>query len=125
MKKIITTMITIIIIISVLTGCGNLTTNNELSAPGENTESILKFTFIPISVNTKGIRADARHFYKDPVTDIVYIQFKGAYSEGGLTYLPDPDTGLPLKYERFLELYKDYIPQMETCGGKIDDNDTF
>lgn len=68
-----------------------------------------EFTLTEIAVQTLNTRDEACHFYKDPVTDIVYMQFKGGYGDGGLVWMPDPDTGLPLKYDRFVELYEEYI----------------
>ena len=41
--------------------------------------------------------------YREPVTDVMYIMYNGS-SEVGLTYMPDPETGGPLTYARWLEL---------------------
>lgn len=105
MRKILTISSICILMATTFIGCGNTLNDTNTQV---NDESPV-FTMIEIPVQTSWYAAEACHFYKDPVTDIVYMQFNGAYSKGGLTYLPDPDTGLPLKYERFLELYKDYI----------------
>lgn len=41
------------------------------------------------------------YLYRCEVTDVLYIRFD---TDGGLTVMVDPDTGLPLTYTRYLEL---------------------
>lgn len=43
-------------------------------------------------------------FYRDPVTDVLYIRLSG-YGETGLITMQDPETGLPLTYSRYLDLH--------------------
>lgn len=43
-------------------------------------------------------------FYRDPVTDVLYLCRSG-YNETGLTTMQDPETGLPLTYSRYMEIY--------------------
>lgn len=96
------------------TGCGETCiTGLSKGLSGQETETISEFTLTKIAVRTPNTRNEACYFYKDPVTDIVYMQFKGAYGDGGLVWMPDPDTGLPLKYDRFLELYEEFVQAEE------------
>lgn len=44
--------------------------------------------------------------YRNTVTDVLYL-FQWSNSRGGLTEMSDPVTGLPLTYERYLELYNE------------------
>ena len=42
--------------------------------------------------------------YRDPVTDVLYLRLSG-YNETGLITMQDPETGLPLTYSHYVELY--------------------
>ena len=42
--------------------------------------------------------------YKDTTTNIIYL-YDNSYNRGGITVMPDPETGLPLTYDRYLEIY--------------------
>lgn len=47
-------------------------------------------------------------FYRETLTDVVYIQYReknGYAGMGGLTVMLDPETGRPLTYARYMELY--------------------
>lgn len=100
-------IITVVAIATILfTGCSK---NQTTEIGTQETETVSEFTLTTIVVRTPDKRDEACHFYKDPVTDIVYMQFKGSYGNGGLIWMPDPDTGLPLKYDRFSNLYEEYI----------------
>lgn len=50
------------------------------------------------------------NYYRDIKTDVMYIYFNGraggSGGAGGPTVMYDPDTGLPLTYSRYKELYK-------------------
>ena len=41
-------------------------------------------------------------YYRDKVTDVMYICYD-EYDSGGLLEMHDPNTGLPLTYEKYLE----------------------
>ena len=47
---------------------------------------------------------DAIDYYRDTTTDIMYVCFTG-YRKAGLTEMHDPETGLPLTYTRYMEIY--------------------
>lgn len=45
--------------------------------------------------------------YRDTLTDVLFLCYDlrlGYSGAGGLTYMPDPETGLPLTYAKYLEL---------------------
>ena len=44
-------------------------------------------------------------YYRDTITDVMYLRYH-TINAGGLTVMLDPETGLPLTYTRFVELYK-------------------
>ena len=51
--------------------------------------------------------------YREPVTDVLYLCFKG-YQEGGLTAMLDPETGLPMTYTNYLAQYSEmFLPETE------------
>ena len=106
MKKI--WFIAIVTITILFTGCGK---NQTTEIKTQETSYISELEFVEV-FHTSGLNNKHYRIYKDPVTDIMYMEFKG-WTTGGFTWMPDPDTGLPLKYDRFLELYKEYI-QTET-----------
>lgn len=51
------------------------------------------------------------YYYRDIVTDVVYIRTSTGET---LTAMLDPDTGLPLTYTRYLELYEEFQPEAPT-----------
>lgn len=52
---------------------------------------------------TKGTDTDHFYYYRDIVTDVMYVCFED-YRKGGITEMHDPETGLPLTYTRYLAL---------------------
>lgn len=45
--------------------------------------------------------------YRDTLTDVLFLCYDlrlGYSGAGGLTYMPDPETGLPLTYAKYLKL---------------------
>lgn len=51
-------------------------------------------------------------YYRDTVTDVVYLwgRDKAGYAGmGGLTVMMDPETGLPLTFDRWEEMYREAI----------------
>lgn len=52
------------------------------------------------------------YYYRDTVTDVVYLwgRAKAGYAGmGGLTVMMDPETGLPLTYDRWGKMYQEII----------------
>ena len=47
-------------------------------------------------------------YYRDTITDVIYL-LSDVGDAGGLTVMLDPETGLPLTYARFVELYENSI----------------
>ena len=47
-------------------------------------------------------------YYRDAITDVMYLCYYN-YNGGGLTVMLDPETGLPLTYVRFVELYENSV----------------
>lgn len=109
MKKILRIIAAIAMTTILFTGCGE---NQATEIGTQATETVPEFTLIKIPVQSTNFNSTHCSFYKDPVTDVMYINFKG-WTSGGLVWMPDPDTGLPLKYDRFFELYEEYIPTEE------------
>lgn len=52
-------------------------------------------------------------YYRDTVTDVVYLwgraKANGYAGMGGLTVMMDPETGLPLTFDRWNEMYHEII----------------
>lgn len=105
MRKLLIIYTMIIIIGTIFTGCNDTQTSGAIQTSNETPV----FTLVEIPIQTSEYIMDACYFYKDPVTDVVYMQYQGHHTDGGLTVLLDPDTGLPLKYDKFSELYGEYI----------------
>lgn len=93
-------------IVMLFTGCSSeQTAGNNIPS----TETVSEFALIETPFNSDSFTSRHCRIYRDPVTDVMYMSFKG-WTSGGLAWMPDPDSGLPLKYDRFLELYAEYIP---------------
>ena len=111
----------IIVVITIMTtwftGC-SFNQNAQGNIP--STETVSEFTLIEIPVQTPGFSDQHSKFYKAPVTNIVYMEFRG-FTSGGLVWIPDPDTGAPLKYDQFVELYQEYIPTEKAQGGSVNE----
>lgn len=43
-------------------------------------------------------------YFRDTTTDVLYL-YSSSYRKGGLTVMLEPETGLPLTYTRYMELY--------------------
>lgn len=56
--------------------------------------------------------SDCFYYYREKATDVLYIQCYEGFS-GGLTVMLDPEKGLPLTYERYIELYDSLYPEIE------------
>lgn len=51
----------------------------------------------------EGGNTDKFTYYRDVVTDVMYICFE-EYNKAGMTVMQDPETGLPLTYARYMDL---------------------
>lgn len=51
-------------------------------------------------------------YYKETVTDVVYISFSNHQEGKHITALLDPNTGLPITYTRYVELHEG-VPEIE------------
>lgn len=104
----------ILIILTCFSGCGAYIyeSNGSQPRPGnsswgsdqgyESTEpssSIDEKLFVMEEVGSDGYF----HYYRDTITDVLYVAFWKS-DEGGLTTMLDPETGLPLTYTRYLEI---------------------
>lgn len=78
-----------------LPGCGN----KEAVAEENLTENVV-FELEQICTSKDYII----ELYRDTTTNIIYLRDSDIHS-GGYTVMPDPETGLPLTYDRFLEIY--------------------
>ena len=82
----------IIVLMVLLSSCSN---SNEAD-PAEN----VMFKLEEVWSN----KNDSIGIYRDVTTNIVYLRDNVA-QRGGYTVIPNPETGLPLTYDRFLEIY--------------------
>lgn len=98
MKKtiILTTAIMMIMMLTIfLSGCGN---NSEKMKEESGENIVFKLEEVWTSKDY------TIELYRDTTTNIIYLRDSDIRS-GGYTVLPDPETGLPLTYDRFLEIY--------------------
>ena len=111
-NKIIAAVFTVCVIL--LTGCSNVTDDSiePLVIIEESTESV-----VPVCENI-GVgycelevigETEFYDYLRETVTDVLYLKYKGGYA-GGLTVMLDPETGLPLTYERYMEIYTSLLP---------------
>ena len=69
-------------------------------------ESLLELVFTQNVPDNRGRIS----YYRDKVTDVLYMDVfcmiaTGYAGAGGLTVMLDPDTGKPLTYTRYMEMY--------------------
>lgn len=99
MKKAI--VILLITVALILTSC--YIAQNEVSA------STADETDIPFEMELVGRSSEGRFFYyRDTVTDMMFLFCRSSTANsqgGGLTLMLDPETGLPLTYDRYMEIY--------------------
>ena len=95
-------------------GCGNAesqitytdttSSSSSSSVSSKNTEAAWGFEELG-KMSPRGSTDDSVIYYRDIKTDVMYI-FVSGYRKGGPTAMLDPETGLPLTYSRYKELYK-------------------
>ena len=107
------TMLCVVILVLVFIGvfivADNMSTANASAKENTNIETtdkpVVETTnkLIPNS-NFEMVSEDELFFtyYRDKVTDVMYICYD-EYDSGGLLEMHDPNTGLPLTYEKYLE----------------------
>ena len=99
------TMLCVVILVLVFIGvfivADNMSTANASAKENTNIETTNKL--IPNS-NFEMVSEDELFFtyYRDKVTDVMYICYD-EYDSGGLLEMHDPNKGLPLTYEKYLE----------------------
>lgn len=85
----------------VFSGCEATANNNNANANAETNKE--KSCFFGVEkIGQKHVGQDV-YYYRDVATDVIYI---GTY-KGGLVAMQDPETGLPLTYTRYVELYEE------------------
>lgn len=107
------TMLCIVILVLVFIGvfivANNVSTTNASAKESTSVESAEKpvvettNSLIPNS-NFEMLSKDQSVFtyYRDKATDVVFVCYD-EYDSGGLIEMHDPNTGLPLTYEKYLE----------------------
>lgn len=110
--KIIAAIFTVCVIL--LTGCSNVADSSiePFVVIEEPTESVIQ-TCEPINTGYCELEvigeSEFYDYLRETVTDVLYLKYKGGYA-GGLTVMLDPETGLPLTYERYMEIYTSLLP---------------
>lgn len=96
--------IMLVLLISVMAfgvvGCETTTLNEEKVLANESCD----VSFGMEELYDSGIVGSGFVIYRDTVTDVMYL-WKWSNSRGGLTEMSDPETGLPLTYTRYCEIY--------------------
>ena len=108
MKRHLTTAILVLLMLA-LAGCSILkeeanaadTSETPVISVEEQAEELQLFNIEHIACS------DDFCLYRDTLTDVLFLCYDlrlGYSGAGGLTYMPDPETGLPLTYAKYLEL---------------------
>lgn len=100
----------IIILLSSFVGCSDAYENTPTSSiisSSEQTHSHSKDTSSPsdhaFEMEQVGYSSTSSFsHYRDVVTDVLYVSNTNS---GGLAVMLDPETGLPLTYTRYMEIY--------------------
>lgn len=81
------------------------TTSSEKATTeqAEQTTATEKISFEFEEIYDSGDVGGGYTYYRDTVTDVMYI-WRWSTNRGGLTEMSDPETGMPLKYERYKQL---------------------
>jgi len=109
MKKIVAIVFVVIMLLamgSCITTGADLDTATETNTKVNSSQSLVPFEMELIGESrTK----DGKYaFYRESVTDVVYVQYREKLMNagmGGLTVLVDSETGMPLTYTRYMEIY--------------------
>jgi len=107
MKKILICIL-LVVVFSFATGCGLSAPATQAPSafeePTEESTFVGGMEFVGYSRGYyEGTNTDAFTYYRDVVTDVMYVCFE-EYNKGGMTVMQDPETGLPLTYTRYMEL---------------------
>lgn len=115
MKKVLIILFALLICAS-LVACGNdipvsQTYDTDYKETQEQKESKAA-TDEPFEMELVGRSSDGSFdYYRDIVTDVLYVRYREKIMDagmGGLTMMSDPETGLPLTYTRYMEIYNGY-----------------
>ena len=109
MKKLICILIVVLMIVCLL-GCSEQTVTASIAnsgsfdvTPEATISSSTSFELEKVGrcvINSY----DSIDYYRDTTTDVMYMCFMGR-RKAGLTEMHDPETGLPLTYTRYMEIY--------------------
>lgn len=108
-------IITLVILLLTTMSCVSLgTSSSAADSPNTKVETPeISEPFEMELIKKQKIDSDiAFYFYKETITDVVYVrclQKAGYAGAGGLTVLSDPETGLPLTYARYIEIYNNQV----------------
>lgn len=94
----------------VFTACDSVS-SEYYTVSSESYSDLLNDSIQPFDMENVGSSNDGKFvFFRDPISDVLYIWRKSGYS-GGLTVMLDPESGLPLTYSRYISIYDDFISQ--------------
>ena len=105
-------LILIIYICVLLISCDNNSTpqNNSSNDSSMDTSLSSPSSVLPFEMELVGESSEGYFkYYRDTTTDVLYIkqaQKIGYAGIGGLTVMLDPETGLPMLYDKYIELYE-------------------
>lgn len=100
-KELLIPLLVGIIVVFVAVGAGVQSGNLSVSATQAAVASEAEEDNGGMELVGEGV--DGFYYYRDSVTDVMYLWKVGGY-KGGLTTMLDPETGLPLTYARYMEL---------------------
>ena len=102
-RKLLVVLIIVMMTIT-LAGCSEAEKNvSNLSTQPDSNEENIGFPFQMETLYDTRI-GGGFCVYRNTVTDVLYL-WRWSANRGGLTEMSDPETGLPLTYERYTELY--------------------
>lgn len=109
MKRRLLVVLTIVMMTIIFTGCSEAEKNvSNLSVQPDSNEENIDFPFQMELLYESGF-SGGFCVYRNSVTDVLYL-WKWSGDKGGLTEMSDPETGLPLTYERYMDLWQ-YAPR--------------
>lgn len=104
MKKIIVFIALTIAALS-LVACGTRTVEATMDTSNSTVELNTTKNRIVVEIEYIDTSNATYDCIREVATDVMYLKYKGRYA-GGLTVMLDPETGLPLTYTRYVEIYK-------------------
>lgn len=115
------------LLLSIICGCILLVGCNtgEASVTEENTDitklnSGMEVIVEEVGEDYGGDYSKNMSIYHNVYTDVPYL-WVDEYKSGGLVEMHDPDTGLPLTYERYKEMFHERTEESETQHGEKKD----